>query len=126
MNLTVALGYGGQADVTQAVTTLAQKVKDGEIKAEAITPDILKSHLYTRELPAVDLLLRTGKEKRISNFLLWDLAYAELAFMDVLWPDFTIAMLDDVLNEFTARNRRFGGDELVMNASDVKTLPSAG
>jgi len=70
--------------------------------------------------------LRTGKEKRISNFLLWDLAYAELAFMDVLWPDFTIAMLDDVLNEFTARHRRFGGDESVMNASDVKTLPSAG
>jgi undecaprenyl diphosphate synthase len=126
LNLTVALGYGGQADMTQAVIALAQKVKEGEIKDDSITPDLLKSHLYTRELPAVDLLLRTGKEKRISNFLLWDLAYAELVFIETLWPDFTIAMLDDVLNEFTARHRRFGGDELVMNASDVKTLPSAG
>jgi len=126
LNLTVALGYGGQADMTQAVVALAQKVEKGEVKAEAITPDLLKSHLYTHELPSVDLLLRTGKEKRISNFLLWDLAYAELAFVDTLWPDFNTTMLDDLLNEFAARQRRFGGDELLINAGDVKTLSSAG
>ena len=126
LNLTVALGYGGQADMTQAVVALAQKVEKGEVKAEAITPDLLKSHLYTHELPSVDLLLRTGKEKRISNFLLWDLAYAELAFVDTLWPDFNTTMLENLLNEFAARQRRFGGDELLINAVDVKTLPSAG
>lgn len=110
LNLTIALGYGGQADLVAAVTKLAQQAASGDLDPNDIDADMLKNKLSTADLPAVDLLLRTGKEQRISNFLLWDLAYAEMAFSDVLWPDFNSEKLDQVLDDYALRQRRFGGD----------------
>ena len=110
LNLTIALGYGGQADLMQAAIALAKKVEKGQLKPSAINEEMIKAELYTQNLPVVDLLIRTGGEQRISNFLLWDLAYAEMAFVDPLWPDFTIAILDEIFDQYANRNRRFGGD----------------
>lgn len=110
LNLTVALGYGGQADLVAAAQRLAQKAADGQVNPHKIDADALKAELSTAPLPAVDLLLRTGKEQRISNFLLWDMAYAELFFSDVLWPDFTAEILEQILKDYANRTRRFGGD----------------
>jgi undecaprenyl diphosphate synthase len=112
LNVTIALGYGGQADLVAATKQLAEKVKAGEILADDITADCLKSHLSTADLPPIDLLLRTGNEQRISNFLLWDIAYAEMVFSPVLWPDFSANMLDQILDEYATRVRRFGGNSI--------------
>lgn len=110
LNLTIALGFGGQADLVSAAHKLAQQVQDGTLSPDKITAEQLKANLSTAVLPPVDLMLRTGNEKRISNFLLWDMAYAEMFFSPTLWPDFTVAMLDDILDEYATRTRRFGGD----------------
>ena len=126
LNLTIALGYGGQADLTQAAVSLAEKVAAGDLKPSAITEDLLKAELYTKTLPVVDLLVRTGGEQRISNFLLWDLAYAEMAFVDPLWPDFTTAVLDQILDQYALRNRRFGGDSTAEFLSKVKQVKTVG
>ena len=104
--LTVAINYGGQQDIIKAVSA-AQKISpDAELSFEQ-----LKSRLMTSHLPPVDLLIRTGGEKRISNFLLWDISYAELYFSDKFWPDFSNQDLYDALEDFNRRTRRFGGDE---------------
>lgn len=108
--LNIALGYGGQADLLQATKALAQEVRAGRIDPESIDIDMLKSNLLTADLPPVDLLIRTGCEKRISNFLLWDLAYAEMAFSEVLWPDFNTSDIDEIFADYACRKRRFGGD----------------
>lgn len=126
LNLTIALGYGGQADLTQAAIALAEKVEQGLLKSSAITEDLIKSELYTKSLPVVDLLIRTGGEQRISNFLLWDLAYAEMAFVSPLWPDFTTETLDDILDQYATRNRRFGGDSTAEFLTKVKATSSVG
>ncbi len=103
--LTVAINYGGQQDIIKAVSA-AQKISpDAELSFEQ-----LKSCLMTSHLPPVDLLIRTGGEKRISNFLLWDLSYAELYFSNKFWPDFSNQDLYDALEDFNRRTRRFGGD----------------
>ena len=109
LNLTVALDYGGRQDLTAATAQIAYEVESGLIKANQVNDDLLKSRLSTRVLPPVDLLIRTGGEKRISNFLLWDLSYAELHFSDLYWPEFTAQDLAMAISDYTKRERRFGG-----------------
>ena len=111
LNLTVALDYGGRQDLTAAVSQIAYQVESGLLKANQVNDDLLKSCLSTRVLPPVDLLIRTGGEQRISNFLLWDLSYTELHFSDRYWPDFTAQDLAMAISDFTKRERRFGGDQ---------------
>ena len=110
LNLTVALDYGGRQDLTAAAAQIAHEIESGLLKASQVNDDLLKSRLSTRVLPPVDLLIRTGGEQRISNFLLWDLSYAELHFSDQYWPEFTPKDLAMAIGEYTKRERRFGGD----------------
>ena len=110
LNLTVALDYGGRQDLTAAAAQIAHEVESGLLKASQVNDDLLKSRLSTRVLPPVDLLIRTGGEQRISNFLLWDLSYAELHFSDRYWPEFTAQDLAMAISDYTKRERRFGGD----------------
>jgi undecaprenyl diphosphate synthase len=110
LNLTVALDYGGRQDITAAAAKIAYEVESGLLKASQVNDDLLKSRLSTRVLPPVDLLIRTGGEQRISNFLLWDLSYAELHFSDQYWPEFTAQDLAVAISDYTKRERRFGGD----------------
>lgn len=109
LNMTIALGYGGQADMAYAAQQIANAVQSGNLDPAKVTVETVKANMMTSALPQVDLLLRTGGEQRISNFLLWDSAYAELFFSDAMWPDFTPFMLDEVLDQFEGRERRFGG-----------------
>ncbi|HEY6611804.1 MAG TPA: polyprenyl diphosphate synthase [Pseudomonas sp.] len=106
--LQVAANYGGQWDITQAAQRLAREVAAGHLQVDEITPDLLQRCLITGELPAVDLCIRTGGEQRISNFLLWQLAYAELYFSELLWPDFKHEAMRAALADFACRQRRFG------------------
>ena len=106
--LTIALNYGSQAEITKAVQEIAVKVKSGEICPEDITEDMINRHLYTCDLPDPDLIIRTSGEQRLSNFLLWQCAYSEFLFLDVLWPDFDKSCLEKALEDFYGRNRRFG------------------
>ena len=108
LNLTVALDYGGRQDLTAAAAQIAYEVESGLLKAGQVNDDLLKSRLSTRVLPPVDLLIRTGGEQRISNFLLWDLSYAELHFSDRYWPEFTAQDLAVAISDYTKRERRFG------------------
>ncbi len=108
LNLTIAINYGGRWDMLQACRSIAELVEQGSISAAALTPAVLESRLSTHELPEPDLFIRTGGEKRISNFLLWQLAYTELYFSDTYWPDFNESCFDAVLEEFARRQRRFG------------------
>ena len=119
-NLSLAVDYGGQWDITHAVQQLAQQVEAGTLKAADISAELLASELSLAELPAPDLMIRTSGEYRISNFLLWQLAYAELYFSDVLWPDFSRADLDQALHSFARRDRRFGGrkGDVIENANE--------
>ena len=110
LNLTVALDYGGRQDITAAAAKIAYEVESGLLKASQVNDDLLKSRLSTRVLPPVDLLIRTGGEQRISNFLLWDLSYAELHFSDRYWPEFTAQDLTIAISDYTKRERRFGGN----------------
>jgi len=88
-NLVLALSYGSQREILNAVKEIAQEVKEGKISTDDINETLFENHLYTKDLPPVDLLIRTSGEVRISNFLLWQIAYAELQFLDIFWPDFT-------------------------------------
>ncbi len=108
MLLQVAANYGGQWDITQATQRLAREVAAGHLQVEEITPDLLQRCLSTGTLPPVDLCIRTGGEQRISNFLLWQLAYAELYFSELLWPDFKHEAMRAALADFARRQRRFG------------------
>lgn len=108
MTLTLALSYGGREELANALKQLAIKVKNNIISPEKIDQFIINEHLYTQSLPDVDLLIRTSGEKRISNFLLWQIAYAELYFTKVLWPDFTKKHLHKALTNYQKRERRFG------------------
>ncbi|WP_294235681.1 isoprenyl transferase [uncultured Sphingomonas sp.] len=107
--LAIALNYGAQAELVEATKRLAQKVANGEMDAEAITPQAIEGELQTNGLPPLDLVIRTSGEQRLSNFLLWQAAYAELLFVETLWPDFDEAALADAVAEFGRRHRRFGG-----------------
>jgi len=108
MVLTLALSYGGREEIKNAVLQLASKVKNNIISLENIDESIINQHLYTQNLPDVDLLIRTSGEHRVSNFLLWQIAYAELYFTDTLWPDFTKEHLLEALLNYQKRERRFG------------------
>jgi len=109
MTLHVAVNYGGREEIVHAVKTLAAEVAAGRMQPEGIDAARLASQLFTADAPPVDLMVRTAGERRISNFLLWQSAYAELLFLDVLWPDFTRAHLKDALDDFARRKRTFGG-----------------
>lgn len=110
LNLTLALDYGGRQELTEAARRLATEVSRGIIRAEDINEDMVKSRMASAALPEIDLLIRTGGEQRVSNFMLWDISYAEMYFSPVYWPDFSTFDLDKALGEFAARDRRFGGD----------------
>ena len=108
LTLTLALSYGSRDELINAVKQISIKVKNNIISLENIEESIINEHLYTHNLPDVDLLIRTSGEQRISNFLLWQIAYAELYFTDVLWPDFTKEHLYEAIIEYQKRERRFG------------------
>jgi undecaprenyl diphosphate synthase len=108
MTLTLALSYGAREELKNAVKEICHKVKNNIISTESIDESIINQHLYTHDLPDVDLLIRTSGEHRISNFLLWQIAYAELYFTDVLWPDFSKEHLYEALINYQNRERRFG------------------
>lgn len=109
LRLCIALNYGGQQEIVRAARLLAEKAVKGEIAPEEIDRQMFADHLYTAGLPEVDLLIRTSGEMRLSNFLLYQLAYSEFYQTDVLWPDFGIEAYDEALLAFAKRNRRFGG-----------------
>ncbi|MFT4610760.1 MAG: undecaprenyl diphosphate synthase [Glaciecola sp.] len=108
MTLTLALSYGSREEIVNVIKELTHKVKNNIISVESIDESIINKHLYTQNLPDVDLLIRTSGEQRISNFLLWQIAYAELYFTDILWPDFKKNNLYDALINYQNRERRFG------------------
>ena len=108
MNLTLALSYGGKQEIFNAVKMIADKVKNNLIELNNFDDSIINSHLYTKNLPDVDLLIRTSGEQRISNFLLWQIAYDELYFTDVYWPDFSKDDFNLALENYKSRERRFG------------------
>jgi undecaprenyl diphosphate synthase len=108
LNLTVAANYGGRWDISQACQKIANEVARGDLDPDAVQERDIERHLSTRFLPEPDLFIRTGGEKRISNFLLWQLAYTELYFTDTYWPDFDENCLDQALSVFASRQRRFG------------------
>ena len=107
--LAIALNYGGQAELTTAAQRLAARAAAGELDPASIEPAMIEAELETRDLPPLDLLIRTSGEHRLSNFLLWQAAYAELLFVDTLWPDFGAAELEAAVADFGRRQRRFGG-----------------
>ena len=108
LNLTIAAGYGGRWDIVESVRAIIDEVKAGKIDPNEITEESISAHICLSDLPEPDLFIRTGGEKRISNFLLWQLVYTELYFTDVLWPDFDVTAFDQALDAFSARQRRFG------------------
>jgi len=108
LKLVIAASYGGQWDLTQAMKKIGQDLEAGHLTNEQITASLITSKLSLGDLPPPDLFIRTGGEQRISNFLLWDLAYTELYFTEVLWPDFNEVELDHALDFFAGRERRFG------------------
>ncbi|CEN32745.1 isoprenyl transferase [Capnocytophaga cynodegmi] len=108
ITLTLALGYGAREELSTAVKNIAEAVKNGLISTENINESVINSYLYTSDLPDVDLLIRTSGEYRISNFLLWQIAYSELYFTDVLWPDFNKNHLNEAILNYQKRERRFG------------------
>ncbi|MCL4163966.1 UNVERIFIED_CONTAM: hypothetical protein GTU68_063066, partial [Idotea baltica] len=108
MTLTLALSYGAREELKNAIKEISIKVKNNIISPENIDETIINTHLYTHDLPDVDLLIRTSGEHRISNFLLWQIAYAELYFIDVFWPDFKEQHLVEAIKNYQNRERRFG------------------
>ncbi|MEM1258361.1 MAG: isoprenyl transferase [Bacteroidota bacterium] len=108
LTLTLALSYGSREELKQAIKTISSKVKNNIISEHDIDETVINTHLYTHDLPDVDLLIRTSGEHRISNFLLWQIAYAELYFIDVFWPDFNEQHLVDAIINYQNRERRFG------------------
>ncbi|MBP3704526.1 MAG: isoprenyl transferase [Clostridia bacterium] len=109
MVLNLAMNYGGRAEITRAMRILAQRVQKGELQPEEITEEMISGELYTAGQPDPDLIIRPSGEERISNFLLWQSAYTEFEYFDILWPDFKPKHLDEAIEKFRGRNRRFGG-----------------
>ena len=107
-NLILALSYGSQREILNAVKEISKKVKDSEVDINDIDEKLFENHLYTKDFPPVDLLIRTSGEVRISNFLLWQIAYAELQFLDTLWPDFTKEDFFQCIVNYQSKERRFG------------------
>ena len=109
MVLTLALSYGSREEIISAVKHISEKIKNDQLTIADISESTIDQHLYTHDLPDVDLVIRTSGEQRISNFLLWQLAYTELYITDLLWPDFRKPQLFEALEEYARRHRRFGG-----------------
>lgn len=109
LRLNIAVNYGSRDEMVRAIRSIAKKVCEGKLEAEEIGETVMMEHLYTAGLPDVDLIIRTGGEKRLSNFLLMQGAYAELVFVDAFWPDFTDERYFEALREFQLRTRRYGG-----------------
>jgi undecaprenyl diphosphate synthase len=109
LTLILALSYGGRTEIVEAVRSIAAKAKEGKIEPAEITEQVIAQHLYTHNIPDPDLLIRTSGEMRVSNFLLWQISYAELVVTSTLWPDFRKQQLFEALEEYTRRHRRFGG-----------------
>jgi len=109
LTLLLALSYGSRIEIVDAVRRLAEKVKTGQIEPADITEKMVSDHLWTRNIPDPDLMIRTSGEMRVSNFLLWQISYAELVITPTLWPDFRKPQLYAALEEYARRNRRFGG-----------------
>lgn len=110
LNLQVALNYGSRLEIAEACKEIAEEVISGKLKVEEINPDLISKHLYTNEIPDPDLVIRTGGEMRLSNYLLWQSAYAEIYVTDVMWPEFDEEKFDLAIKEFNNRQRRYGGD----------------
>lgn len=108
MTLVIALNYGGRKDIVKACQDISRKVASGDLPPESIDEDIFSAHLYTKDIPDPDLLIRSSGEFRISNYLLWQLAYSEFVFSNKLWPDFNEDDLEDAIKQYQSRNRRFG------------------
>jgi len=108
LRLTLALSYGGRAEIVDAARQLGEKIKAGDLSPEDISEDIFATGLQTSDIPDPDLIIRTSGEQRISNFLLWQIAYAEFIFLDVLWPDFNREILEQAIEEYCGRDRRYG------------------
>ena len=109
LTLTICFDYGSYEEITTAVKNIAKECVKGELNPDDITPDVIENHLYTKDYPKLDLLIRTSGECRISNFLLWQIAYSEFYFTDVLWPDFDEKELHKAILSYQKRDRRFGG-----------------
>ena len=107
--LNIGLNYGGQDEILRAARALAQKAVDGKISIDEIDKEAFEDELYTRNQPPLDLLIRPSGELRVSNFMLWQMAYAEFWFSDILWPDFTEETLKAAIEDYQVRDRRFGG-----------------
>ena len=108
LHLILALNYGGQEEIVNAVRKIAEQVKEGSLNPESISSEIFADHLYTKTIPEPDLIIRTSGEKRLSNFMLWQAAYSEFVFQDILWPDFTKDTLMEAVEEYYKRDRRYG------------------
>jgi undecaprenyl diphosphate synthase len=109
LKLIVAFNYGSRQEITRAVSIIAEKIVAGEVVPSDISTQMISQHLYSGNIPDPDVLIRTGGEQRISNFLLWQCAYTEFVFVDEYWPDFTKDIFARALDEFRSRDRRFGG-----------------
>lgn len=110
LRLQVAINYGSRLEITEAVKKIAERVRSEELSPDDIDDQLIQSYLYTSGMPDPELIIRTGGEMRLSNYLLWQAAYAELYVTDVLWPDFTPSHFEEALKEFVLRERRYGGD----------------
>ena len=109
MTFTIAVNYGSRDEITRAVRHMLKDCQAGTLSPEQVSEETISGYLDTREIPDPDLLIRTSGEERLSNFLLWQLAYAEFYFTDVLWPDFNKAELEKAIEKYNSRDRRFGG-----------------
>ena len=108
LRLTLALNYGGREEIVNAARNIAAKAKEGTLDPNDVTEDVFADNLYTSDMPVPDLIIRTSGEKRLSNFMLWQAAYAEFVFQDILWPDFTEESLASAIEEYHRRDRRYG------------------
>ena len=122
MTLTIAISYGGMSDIADTARRLAQQVKDHQIDVNQIDTELFAKQISLGDLPTVDLLIRTGGDYRISNFLLWQVAYAELYFTQTLWPEFTVQELDHAFNIFSGRERRFGKTSEQIQQEQIENL----
>lgn len=109
MTLVLAINYGGRDEICHAVKNLARKVKEGKLEPEDINADMIERNLYTQEIPPLDLVIRPSGEQRLSNFMIWQAAYAEFYYTNILWPDFKNKDLEEAVLAFNGRSRRFGG-----------------
>ncbi|MGY8769377.1 MAG: isoprenyl transferase [Pirellulales bacterium] len=117
--LCLAINYGGRSEMVDAVQAISAKVKSGELDSQSITEQTIADHLYTSGMPDPDLLIRTAAEMRISNFLLWQISYAELWVTEACWPEFNESTLHEAIRDFASRDRRFGGLNLSMDEGEI-------